>query len=346
MSPRKRYFILAFFVLGSFVILGGLVVSGLRSFKSFSLSSSDDEDSPAFPTRAANLAVLEITGAIFDSKDTVKKIEELDERREIKAVVVRINSPGGAVGPSQEIYEALKNLRKSKTLVCSFGDLAASGGYYVAAACEKIFANPGTLTGSIGVIMHFMNARELIAWAKLSPELIKAGRYKDIGSGFRPMTDEERQLMQSLVDSVHGQFKKAIVEGRGLSAEKVNEYADGRVFTGEQAKELGFVDELGGERQAINEAAALAKIPGKPKVIRATPNRDRLARWLDSGYAGPAPSAAAPGGAASDALAQSVLTLLGGVAPTLRLKTGVPYLLPPFVGSSPEEFMSSMRGAR
>lgn len=322
LSTKKKVLILLALVLGAFGLLAGFAVVSTKTLAKLSPMGGGSE-SVAFDGKSGNLAVLEINGVIMDPKETLKKIRELAEKTEVKAVVVRVNSPGGAVGPTQEILAALRRLGKDKSLVCSFGDIAASGGYYVAMACPKIVSNAGTLTGSIGVIMHFINFRELYDWAKVNPYILKAGRFKDIGSEARPMTEDERRLLQEMLDNVHAQFKSAVREARKLDPAVVDGFADGRIFSGEQAKHLGFVDEIGDEQVAIDLAAAAAKISGKPKVIREDSRRDRFSRFFDSKV--------------DDAVTPVVESMLSRVAPQLQLQPGVPYLLPAhmFAGGAP-----------
>lgn len=226
--------------------------------------------------RQGAVGVIELSGVIMDSKKLVRRIEKMGESGEVAAVVVRINSPGGAVAPSQEIYEALRALKKP--VVASMGSVAASGGYYVACAAQKVFANPGSITGSIGVIMEFANLSKLYEWAKVKRYSIKTGRFKDAGAEYRDMDPEARALLQGMVDDVLGQFKQAVVAGRKLKPEQVDRVADGRIFSGAQAKRIGLVDELGTMQDAIAEAGRLAKIKGKPEVHY--PEKAKP-RWMD-----------------------------------------------------------------
>ena len=219
------------------------------------------------------VGVIEVVGVIGDSKKTLKEIQEFRDSDAIKSVVVRIDSPGGAVGASQEIYDAVKRLRGKKHVVVSMGSIAASGGFYIACAGEKVFANPGTLTGSIGVIFQFPNIQGVLKWAGVQMQTITAGKAKDSGSPFREMTPEERTYFQSLLADVHQQFIEAVAEGRGLTAEDVKPHADGRVFTGRQAKEWKLVDSLGGFDEAVLLAGKLGKISGTPKLEY--PRQDR-----------------------------------------------------------------------
>jgi len=223
------------------------------------------------------VAVVDIQGVIADPYEINKTLRELGERDDIKAVVLRIESPGGAVGPSQEIHGEILRLKEKKTVVASMGAIAASGGYYAAVAADKIMANPGTITGSIGVIVEFVNAQELLGKIGLKGYVVKSGKYKDVGSPLREMEKEERELLQTLINDVNGQFIKAVAEGRNLKTEEVRRIADGRIFTGAQAKELKLVDELGGLSDAIALSASLAGIEGEPAVIY--PERQKMSIW-------------------------------------------------------------------
>lgn len=214
------------------------------------------------------VGLVEVRGIIIDSQETVKQLNELRKNDKVKAVVLRIDSPGGVVGPSQEIYAEVKKLGATKKVVVSMGSLAASGGYYIAAPAAAIFANPGTITGSIGVLMKFSNVEGLLGKIGMQAFTLKTGKFKDAGSPVRPMTDEDRAMLQGVIDSAHGQFVKAVAEGRKLPEEVVRRLADGRIFTGEQALALKLVDRLGTLQDAIAEAGRLGGISGEPQVIR------------------------------------------------------------------------------
>lgn len=217
---------------------------------------------------AERVAIVEVEGVILDADDVVRQLKEHLENSTVKAVVVRINSPGGVVAPTQEIYDAVSRFKaEGKPVVASLGSVAASGGYYIAAAAERIVASPGTLTGSIGVIMQLTNLEGLLKKVGLRYEVIKSGKYKDIGSFARSMTEQERQILQTLMDDVHGQFVDAVASGRKLDRKAVLALADGQIFSGRQAKELSLVDELGGREEAIELAAKLAGISGKPRLL-------------------------------------------------------------------------------
>jgi protease IV len=216
----------------------------------------------------ARIAVVELEGVIIDVDDIVRDLKSHRENPLVRAVVLRINSPGGVVGPTQELFRAVQRLREAgKPVVASLGAVAASGGYYVAAATDSIYANPGTLTGSIGVIMQMANLENLMKKVGVDYVVIKAGQFKDVGNISRPMTPEERRVLQSLLDDVHRQFIDAVAQGRHLDRARVVTFADGRVFSGAQAKGLGMVDELGGLEEAVNAAAKLAGLPTPARVI-------------------------------------------------------------------------------
>ncbi len=217
--------------------------------------------------RGDKIAVVKLEGVITDSADIDRQLHDLEERDDVKGVVIRINSPGGAVGPSQEIYTEIKRLRKTKKVVASMGAIAASGGYYASVAAEKIVANPGTITGSIGVIVEFIDAQDLLAKIGLKGYVVKSGKYKDTGSPLRKMEKDEKDLLQGVINDVNGQFIKAVAEGRHMKIEDVTAIADGRIFSGSQARERGLVDSLGDLTDAINLSAQMAGIKGKPTVV-------------------------------------------------------------------------------
>jgi len=217
--------------------------------------------------KRGKVGVIEVEGVITDSRELLERIDGFRKEPSIRAVVVRIDSPGGAVAPVQEVYAEVLRLREEKPVVASLGSVSASGGYYVACAAERIFANPGTLTGSIGVLIELFNLEGLLEWARIEPKTIKSGRFKDIGSPLRRMTREEEESFQRLVDGIHGQFVRAVAESRGLPEEKVQEIAHGGVFSGEEALELGLVDELGGFRRAVEHVAAEVGITGEPVLV-------------------------------------------------------------------------------
>jgi protease-4 len=214
------------------------------------------------------VAVVELEGLILDAGDLLRDLRSHRDDPRVRAVVIRINSPGGVVGPTQELYEALRRIRQAgKPVVASLGAVAASGGYYVAVGADRIYANPGTLTGSIGVLMQTANLEALMKKVGVEYVVVKAGQFKDLGNVARPMTADERRVIQALLDDVHGQFVAAVARGRKLSEAEVLRFADGRIFSGVQAKRLGMVDELGGLEDAIDAAARLAGLDLPPRVV-------------------------------------------------------------------------------
>ncbi len=217
--------------------------------------------------RGERIALVRIDGVILDSESTVELLRQYRDDDDVKAILLRIDSPGGGVVPSQEIYDEVRALKKVKKVVASMGTVAASGGYYIASASDKIIANPGTLTGSIGVIMEMPNVAALLQKVGVEGVVIKSGKNKDVGSPFRKMEPEERALLQEVLDDVHAQFIDAVAEGRALDPAAVRLLADGRIFTGRQAKALGLVDELGSFQDSIRTTAEMVGIQGEPDVI-------------------------------------------------------------------------------
>jgi protease-4 len=272
---KRHPFLLGFLVIG--VVLA--VFWGL-ALATWSLASSDRKAS-SFLSDGDSVGVIEINGLITESRETLDDLRDYAEDDGIKAIVLRIDSPGGSVGPTQEIYREVLRLRDTKPVVASLGGVAASGGYYIAAAAGRIFANEGTLTGSIGVIMDFVNIEGLLGWMRVRSRVIKSGKFKDIGSPTREMSRDEEALLQDLVNDVRDQFVEAIVAGRGKDrgpgyAAKVRALADGRIFSGRQAKALGLVDELGGLRDAIRAAGQLGGIKGEPDVVSPEKEKPRF----------------------------------------------------------------------
>lgn len=242
------------------------------------------------------IGIVELTGTITDSKDFVGQLHELRKDDSIKAIVVRIDSPGGSVAPSQEMYRAILRTRKDKKVVCSMGTVAASGGFYVASACDKIYASPGTITGSIGVISEFPHVQQLMTLAKIDVDTIKSGALKDSGSPFRAMTDKERTFFQSFVNGVYEQFLDDVAEARKISKETLRPLADGRILTGKEALEHKLVDELGNLEDAIEGAGKLAGAKGEPvPVFQKKPGRGLVGEMLRGAVQG-AMEAAEPRG--------------------------------------------------
>lgn len=267
-------------ILGCALLLGGTVATVALAFLVVHLALSGDQLS--LGSIGGRVGLVEVLGDISESESVVEQLERLGRDPSVHAIVVRIDSPGGGVAASQEIYEAVQKVRKlDKPVVASLAGVAASGGYYVACAADTIVSNPGTLTGSIGVIMSFPNTEELFRKVGIKLEVIKTGQFKDVGSIWRPMTDEERELLQGVLTNVYDQFVDAIAEGRGMSRDRILPYADGRVFSGDQAQEYGFVDVLGDLDDAIDIAGELGGIGGKPSVVRKERRRVSLLDFLD-----------------------------------------------------------------
>ena len=229
-------------------------------------------DSSFSSTGGGRIALVEVRGPITRAEDTVKQLIKYREDDSVRAIVLRIESPGGAVAPTQEIFDELSKTREAgKIIVASMGSVAASGGYYIACAADSIVANPGSITGSIGVITVAPSAEDLFEKIGIDWQVVKSGRHKDIGSMNRGMTDEEFGIVQSVVDDVYDQFVGAVASYRPLSREEVVEVADGRIYTGNQALPLGLVDRLGTYQDAISLAGEMAGLPEKPSVIRQRP---------------------------------------------------------------------------
>jgi protease-4 len=271
-APKRRPVRTIFWVLA-----GGLGLMILLNvlFPDLDLSTGD------------RIALIRVEGVIIDSQVTVGELKRFSENPSVKAIVLRIDSPGGGVVPSQEIYDAVRQVRSktSKTVIASMGNVAASGGYYIAAATDRIVANPGTLTGSIGVIMETANVEGLLQKIGVEGVVIKSGKFKDVGSPLRKMSEEERGLMQAVMDDVHKQFIEAVAEGRAMELAEAQALADGRIFTGRQAKEAKLVDELGNLDDAIQLAADTVGIEGEPKIVEPR-RRFSVRELLESQFTG------------------------------------------------------------
>lgn len=256
---RKHKIIFLFLVFGALLLIGGWLF----------LRSHD---------RVEQVAVIHVEGVIVGGRgqgglwgdgggtdSIIRQIQAARDDADVRAVVIRINSPGGSAPASQEVGEELKKLRASgKVVIASMGDVAASGGYWIAALCDKIYANPGTITGSIGVYIPYANWQELLKKIGVSGEKIKSGPHKDMLSPERPMTEKERAIVQEMVDDLYEQFVAVVAEGRKMDPVRVRQLADGRIYTGRQAKALGLVDEMGAMEEAVRAAAKTAGISGKP----------------------------------------------------------------------------------
>ena len=230
--------------------------------------------------KAPGIGILEIQGVITDAEPVLKVIRDFARDGSIKAVVARINSPGGAVGASQEIYLALKRLDAQKPVVASMESVAASGGYYAAIGARHIVANPGTITGSIGVIMKVPNIGPLLERLGIKTQVLKSGAYKDLGSMTRDMTRDERQVVEAVLKDVHAQFIEDVSKARDIPVEKMKELAQGQIFSGRSARRLGLVDELGNFNTAIEAAKRFSKLKGTPRLVYPEKGRLKLLRDL------------------------------------------------------------------
>lgn len=247
-------------------VIGGIILAVVLIALSTGASLFLGETPVVAPDK---VALIKVEGVIVDSEDVIDQLKKYSKNSSVKAIVLRIDSPGGAVVPSQEIYEELRKvkLQSNQKIVTSMGTVAASGGYYIASASDKIVANPGTLTGSIGVIMEFASVEQLMDKLGVKSEVVKSGARKDVGNFMRAMTPDEKAYLQGVIDDVHGQFVDAVSLGRKMKREDVWKLADGSVYTGRQAKQMGLVDELGDLEDAIRLAGKLGHIQGEPKVI-------------------------------------------------------------------------------
>ena len=260
-----RFFVVVFVIIG--------LVSVFRW--AGTMMGERSEDTTSMLVTKNNILQLDLEGVIMNGKKFLKKIKKYKDDDRIKAVVININSPGGSVGPSQEIYEAIKKFKaeSKKPVICSSSGLLASGAYYSAVACDKVIVAPGALVGSIGVIMEFANLEKLYDWAKISRFSINSGKYKDSGAEYRTMRPDERALFQDLINDVYNQFVGAVVEGRKMDEAVVRTYADGRVMTGAQAVKLGFADQLGTLDDAFKVAAEAAGLGSDFKIYEVPKSR-------------------------------------------------------------------------
>jgi protease IV len=263
MPERRSNFLLWIVVGGAAVLFFALSLTAVALY----LSETGSASSLSFSS--GQIAVLDLEGVILDSKDFIDQLKEYGNRPSVKIVLLHLNTPGGGVAASQEIYQAVKKFRAEshKKVVVSMSSVAASGGYYVACAADRIFANPGTITGSIGVIAEWLNYGDLLRWAKMESIVIKSGAFKDAGSPTRQLTDAEKAYFQSLIDNMYVQFVSAVAGARKMDEATVRKLADGRVFTGQEAVKNGLVDEIGSFQDAVAAAAKMAGISGEPRLV-------------------------------------------------------------------------------
>ena len=267
---------------GVFVLVSML---GLIFLISYAVGRWGGFESKGISLSSKKIAVISIEGVLVRSGDTIRQFKQYEDKQDVKALVLRIDSPGGTVVAAQEIYAEIRKMRENKVVLASMGNVAASGGYYVACAASEVFANPGTLTGSIGVVSEYPNIEELMKKVGLKSEVFKSGRFKDLGNPTREMTDEEKGFLQNLLDDIHRQFIRDVATGRGKTFEEIESWADGRIFTGEQAKEIGLVDRLGNLQDALDRAAELAGIEGKPVILYPREKHKKIWEYLVQGVA-------------------------------------------------------------
>jgi protease-4 len=266
MTGKKHPILMVLVILGITVLFLGVVMTVILNLFGPSTSFSFGN----------KIGVIPIEGTIVDPEPIISQLVEFKKDKRIKAIILRVNSPGGGVAPSQEIYREVRKTIKSKKVIVSMGNLAASGGYYIASGASKIVANPGTLSGSIGVIMEFLQVEDLLKKIGVGLEVLKSGEFKDIGSPHRKMSERDRNLISELILDIQNQFVEAVARGRNLPVEKVREIADGRILSGARCKELGLVDALGNFQDAVDLAKELAGIEGEVTLVYAKKSRGRL----------------------------------------------------------------------
>ncbi len=262
-------------IVGLVILILFLGIGLLAMLAFFSSGPAYTESEDGVFGLGSKVAVIDLTGIIMSSTDIVRQLKKYEDDGAVKAIVLRIDSPGGAVAPSQEIYDQVLEVRKKKKIVASMGSVAASGGYYVACAADSIVANPGSLTGSIGVIFEFPVLADLFKKIGIKTEVVKSGELKDVGSYSRPMTENERQMLQSVINDTYEQFVEAVSKNRRMEKSEVLALADGSVFTGRQAKEKGLVDRLGNLQDALRLAGKMGGIQGEPRTVKEKKYRRR-----------------------------------------------------------------------
>ena len=264
------------------VVFGSLLVACfVFAYVMFSALAGDSKNGNAWTSgKGPRIGVVEISGVISASRPALEQLIEFRRDKDIKAIVVRVDSPGGSVGPSQEIFRAIERTRKDKKVVVSMGTVAASGGYYIACAADQIWASPGTITGSIGVISEFAEVEPLLDLARVRTTTVKSGALKDVGSPLRAMTEDERRYLQAFVDGIYQQFLGDVARSRHIDKDKLRAIADGRILSGAEAKEAHLVDELGNLEDAIEAAARLAGQSGDPVPVFARPRRGLVSELL------------------------------------------------------------------
>jgi protease-4 len=266
------------------ILIGGgaFFLFVLAVFSLVYLTLHSGEESTSIHSFGDKIGVIDLEGVIIDPKTVVGQLKKFGDDDSIKAIIIHVNSPGGGVAASEEIYRQVKRLRdeKKKYIVASIETVGASGAYYVSSATNKIYADNGSIVGSIGVIAEWVNYGDLLRWAKLKQEVLKVGEFKDTGNPSRDMTPAERAYMQSLIDNMYGQFVKAVADGRHTKVEDIKPIADGRVWTGEQALSMHLIDQVADFQAAVYDTAKTVNIKGEPTLVRPEKDRKTLADLL------------------------------------------------------------------
>ncbi len=271
MFARRHPFLFFSMIVSICMTMMFLGIVFLISFSSNMMGSSFAQ---TYAQHNGNIGIVEINGMILNSKKVIQDIQTFNEDDDIKAIILRVDSPGGGIGPSQEIYREIMKVKSSKKIITSMGSVAASGGYYIASATNGIVANPGTITGSIGVIMEYVNLMEIAQKIGISPIVIKSGEFKDMGSPLRELKESEKKLFQALVDELHLQFVTDASKARDIDLETMKTLADGRVYTGQKALQLKLIDRLGNLDDAVQWAGELVNI--QEKLVPVYPKEDRM----------------------------------------------------------------------
>ena len=271
MFARRHPFLFFLCVIFACCTFGLVAVSGIAVLGAFAVNS---KISGAIASPQGNIGVVEVTGPILSSRKIIEDLKEFMDDDAIEAIILRVDSPGGGIGPSQEIYRELMKTREAKTVIASMGSVAASGGYYIACATQGIVANAGTITGSIGVIMEYANIEQIAKKIGISPVVIKSGEYKDMGSPMRELKDTEKQLFQNLVDELHAQFVSDAADARNMETDVMAKLADGRVYTGQTAMKLKLIDRIGNMDDAVQWAGQMAGIEGELTLVY--PKEDKI----------------------------------------------------------------------
>lgn len=268
--PRRRSAGFWLLTIGGSLLVLVLAAFGLIYAAIHSVTNSNDDEDGGIKTSSQKIGVVDITGVILTAETLSQQMRKLAEDNDVKAIILHINSPGGGAAASQELFNEVVRIRKEKhkKIIASIESVGASGAYYIASGCDKIYANDASVVGSIGVIMEWTNYGELLRWAKLKNVTLKAGELKDAGDPTRDLTPKEQAYFQTLVDNMHGQFIHDVATGRNTTDAKILPLATGQVWTGQQAKQLGLIDQEGGFRVALMDTAREAGIRGEPGIQR------------------------------------------------------------------------------